>query len=301
MVPRVAVPLAWLALLGATAPALALPAGGRAQGDVPWTVPTDLPQAAEDVRAGLDQVADASEIEQARRAHRSIAGDLDALAPHAVDLAGRSGELFATYRTQLARALADGNLSDARSLAGAAANLLEDEIRPRVDRWAVNRTALAPGPVRWSNGDPVVSVVLVNPPGGGLGAFDVGIAFEEARPTDAGAAVGRGEASVDTANRTARVASFSAQALANLDAGRQRLVLGEVQLDRLEPDRLVNATARVHELVASDGGEVPALGLASSSTVPERPSGLDVGAWWPIAALAVGALVLVALVRRLEV
>lgn len=302
MAPPVAVPLALLALLGAASPALAPSAGAQSPSGFGWTVPDDLPSRTEDVQAGLERIADAESLDEARRTHRGIAPDLARLASHAVDLAERAGELLGTYRMELDARLAAGNLSDARSIAQAAANLLADEIQPRVDRWAGNRTVVAPGPLRWSDGDLVVAIVLANPPTQGLGALDVELRFESARPTGASVATGRGDATVDRDNRTARVASFSAQALANLEGDRaQRLVLGRVQLEELEPGDRVNATVRVHELVTSGGEEILALGLTGSATVPSTPSGFDLGTWWPLAALGAGAAGVWGIVRRLEV
>lgn len=297
---RAALPLALVALLGAIGPAA--PVVGAAQAGSPsWSIPDDLPGRTAAILDGLERLATAEDIEHARRAHDEIAEPLDRTIPHAVDLAGRSGELLGTYATELETQLAAGNLSDARSIAQAAANLVEDEIEPLVDRWAQDRTVVAPGPARWSGDELVLSIVLVNPPPEGLGAFDIELVFDASRPTGAGAATGQGEAIVDRANRTARVASFSAQALANLDKSGPRIALGEVQLEPTEAGDTVNATAHVNELVTPEGSRVLALGPTGSSTVPERPSGFDVGTWWPLAAVGVGAVALIAGVRRLEV
>lgn len=298
--PRAPTWLALVALLGAVA-ATAPVQGAGEPGSAPWSIPDDLPERTATITQGLDRIAAAEDIEQARRAHDEIAEPLARTVPHAVDLAGRSGELLGTYATELEAQLAAGNLSDARSVAQAAANLIEDEIQGPVDRWDENRTVVAPGPARWSGDELVVSIVLANPPPEGLGAFDVELAFDASRPTSARAATGQGDATVEPANGTARVASFSAQALANLDKSGPRVVLGEVQLDPLDEGASVNATAGVHELVTPDGSPVLALGLTGSSTVPKAPGGFDVGAWWPIAAVGAGAVGLVALVRRLEV
>lgn len=298
--PRAPAWLALVALLGAVA-STAPVQGAEEPGSASWSIPDDLPGRTATITGGLDRIAAAEDVEQARSAHAEIADPLERTVPHTIDLAGRSGELLGTYASELEAQLAAGNLSDARSVAQAAANLLEDEIRPLVDRWDENRTVVAPGPARWSGDDLVVSIVLVNPPPEGLGAFDVELAFDASRPTGAHAATGQGETTVDPDNRTARVASFSAQALANLEKSGPRIVLGEVQLEPPDEGTPVNATAGVHELVTPDGSPVLALGLTGSSTVPKAPDGFDVGAWWPIVAVGAGAVGLVALVRRLEV
>lgn len=298
--PRAPVWLALIALLGTLAPAVPVQGAGE-PGSASWSIPGDLPGRTATIAEGLEQIAAAEDVEQARRAHEEIAEPLARTVPHAIDLAGRSGELLGTYASELEAQLAAGNLSDARSIAQAAANLLEDEIRELVERWDENRTVVAPGPVRWSGDDLVVSVVLVNPPPGGLGAFDVELALDANRPTGASLATGQGEATVDPANRTARVASFSAQALANLEKSGPRVVLGEVQLEPVDAGSTVNATAGVHELVTPDGSPVLALGLTGSSTAPKASGGFEVGAWWPIVAVGAGAAVLIVGVRRLEV
>lgn len=267
--------------------------------------PTDLSGRVDALGGNLTRIAAADTLEQARAAHRQVLDLAPGVLPHAADLAGRHGELVATLLDELDTQLAAGNLSDARSLAQAAVNTLEDEIVPRVDRWAVNRTAVAPGPIRHGDDGLRVAIVLVNPPPARIGAIDVTLSTGEATPLEATVATGQGEATVDAGNRTARVASFDAQALANLDAtSRERIVLGEVTLDAtgLSAGDTLELTVDVQAIADRDGREVLALGLAHQGTVPatEDTGLVPATRWLALGGLVGGAAIVVTWIRRWE-
>lgn len=296
--------LAALALLATLAPA------GAAPGDpseLAGPIPEGLPGAFGDLAAALGNVSEAESVGEARRAHGDVQPAAADAVPHAPDLAGREGRLLATYLDRLDDALSAGDLDDARSLAAAADDLVREELRPAAERWSENRTAVRAGPARPDGEGLVLPVVLVNPPPGGVGAFDVEVSTPEGapRPVSGSLAAGRGETRADEANRSVRLAAFQPGELAQLAPERRVATLGEVRLGGPVPEAPVPVDARVHQLATPDGERVPALGLATESAVldgdagtlaglPERWVGLGL-----VVALA-GATALAAR-RRLEV
>lgn len=269
------------------------------------TLPEDLPGDVTQLAADLARVAEADDLQTARAAHEQVEASAPHVVPHAPDLAGRDGELLATLLDELDAALARGNLSDARSLAQAGANTLEDDIAPAAEQWSTNRTAITPGPPRWSGDRVLVPLLLVNPPPGGLGAVDVEVTAN-ATPDRATLATGQGETTIDPTNRTARLASFDAQALANLETNRRETtLLGEVAFgpDALAAGDELKLTVTVRELADPGGHRVLVLGLDETTSVPpeEHGSPLLESRWLAVGGLVLGAAALIALVRRLEV
>lgn len=246
----------------------------------PIEVPEGLDEDAASLEAGLSAIADAEGIEQARQIHAGdVEGPAERLAPYLEDLAGREGELLATYLERLDASLEDGNLSDARSLAGAGANQARQALVPAAQAWEANRTALAAGPVEASEQGPRVSLVLVNPPPGGIAALDVEMRVENATPTEAQLAQGQGETQTNPANGSVRWASFDAANLAGVDADGPRTLLGQVQLDVESSVETITTDVDVHQLADADGREVPAVGLAGQRQVPED-AGSAIGEVW---------------------
>lgn len=266
--------------------------------------PQALPDTTEQLVEGLETVADASNLTQARQAHAGVEPLEPRVLPHTKTLAGRHGELAATLMDELEAAIARGNLSDARSLAQAAASTLREDVMPPVERWDRNRTAVTTGPPRWVDDAIHVPVILVNPPPGGIGAFDVEVS-PGGTPTAATLAHGQGEERIDEVNGTARLASFDARALTHLDTtGRASIVLGEITLahDELRPGDTLNTSTELHALADAEGSGVLAVTLASTSHLPAAgEEGLLGPRAWAIGGVVAGALGLVFVVRRLEV
>jgi hypothetical protein len=285
-------PLLALALLASV-----FPVDGQVSDDL--RVPESLAEPAEDLRDGLTQVADADTIDEARQAHDdAVRGPADQLLLYASDLADRSGGLLATDLDRLDEQLAAGNLSDARSLASAGAQLVADDVQPVAERWDRNRTALAAGPVQPTEEGPAVALVLVNPPPGSIAAVDASLTLEAATPRSASLALGQGETTVDPANGTVRWASFDASAAASLATdGAQPIALGEARIDPTADTIATNVT--VHDLLDADGQPTPAIGLASDREVPADGTGLPT-TWLALGGVALGAVGLGWWVQRWE-
>lgn len=280
---------------------------GTASGQ-PLSVPASLGEPADRLVEGLSTLEDSSSLDEARQVHRErVRPPARNLTPHVVDLAGRDGQLLETYLERLGDQLAEGNLSNARSLAGAARNVVEEDVAPAARQWDGNRTALGIGPLRWLEGDVAGSLVLVHPPPAGIGAFAARAGIQgPTHPAGGSLDVGRGDVRVEPANGTVRWASFDASALARLDGGtRSRIALGTLQLDpsNLSAGDRVHTHVAVEELVDSNGDRLTAIGLAASHEVPARSqSGLGLARnWLAIGGVALGAVGLVYLARRWEV
>lgn len=279
-----------LLALGLTLACALLAAGTGAEED---PAPASLARGARDLQTGLEQLAEAEDLEQARQLHsehvQPAAGELSG---YLEDLAGDDGRLLASYLERTQASLAEGELSDARSLAGAGANLLGDEIVPVAERWDVNRTFVLAGPLQTDSRGLVVPLVLVNPPPAGVAAYDVSLSFPDAQPQDATVEVGRGEVHVDEANATVRWASFDASSMARLGSpGAERVLLGEAILDPgdLEPGDELAVDAQANELLDPEGDPVPAVGSDNQRTVPEPETGLD-QTWVALGGVGVAAL-----------
>lgn len=179
------------------------------------------------------------------------------------DLDARDGDLLGNYWEGLRGEVRTGNLSDVRSLARAARGLLDDELLPQLRSWAGNGTFLTPGNAQAAAGGATrVPVLLFHPPPGGVGAFDLEVRVDPdaVRVAGAEAAVGQGEATVDAGNGSARVASFDARALGNLDSGGVFVTLAHVTVEpRSGGDVPVVLDVHVRELVRPDGTAVPAV------------------------------------------
>jgi hypothetical protein len=268
-------------------------------------VPEALPQAARDLATALDRVAGQDSLGGMQAAHADSADERRAVRPHAEDLAGGDGALLVTLLDRLDEQLDAGNASDAEDLARAAASTTRSHVVPAADTWSRNRTAVGPGEATWQGDRVAVPVVLHNAPPAGLGAFDVELALAgEATPVEADVAVGRGEATVDPDDGTARVASFDPAALANLDPGTgEAAVLGTVLVDgeQVASGDELRAEARPLEVATPDGHRVVTLGLAGNGTVPEPGGELFNGRVLALAGVGVGAVVALAAARRLEV
>jgi hypothetical protein len=290
----------WLALALGLTLASAGPVAGQAAED---PIPASLAQPSEQLRHGLDQLRDADEIERARQVHADqIQPPADQLAPYLADLAGEDGRLLATYLDRLDQALADGNLSDARSLAGAAANLVDDEVRPLTQRWDANRTALLAGPLTHGSEGLVVPLVLHNPPAAGLAAVDASLTIDAGEPLEAHVEHGQGDTHLDPANGTVRWASFETSSLAELDTHRtDRVLLGRAVVDTdWTPGETTAIQAHAHELLDPEGEPVPAVGVETQRTVPARDEG-SASRWLALAGIGLAGLGLTWWVRRWEV
>lgn len=257
-------------------------------------VPSDLPDDARAFRDALDDIASA-EDEQAMRAAYAEAEPLaDDVVPHLRDLHD-SGDLLAELWRLLGPEVEDGDLSDAGSLAGEAAGTLDDDLVPAADRWAGSETTVTPGTADGNR----VPVVLIHPPSSGLGAFDVQVQADDGAvvPTEASVAIGQGTSDVDTANGTARLASFDGKALAGLGStSRDVVVLGHVTY----PADAGSLTVEVDvlELVDPDARPVLSVSPAGTARVADAASGLSAGT---VGLVAVGVLGIGAVVgvRRL--
>lgn len=297
LAPRRAWPLAALGLLAA---AVALGAADAAEPAVPET----LGEPAGELASGLAELSDAEELERARQVHRErVQGPAEPLQRYGPDLAGEDGRLLSTYLDRLSTQLAAGNLSDARSLAGAGAQLTADEIRPLAERWDGNRTAVFAGPPEVTDGGLRVPLVLANPPPSGIAAYDASLTVPGAEPVDAATELGRGEIRLDAANGTVRWASFDASSLARLSPrGADRVVLGTAVFadETLSAGSTVTLETQAHEVLDPDGEPIPAVGVDGRREVPETDGGGG-GAWWTLAGVGVAALSLGWWVSRWEV
>lgn len=219
-------------------------------------VPTGLAADTASFRSALDNASKAEGIAGIRAAvgdARQVAPDV---VPHLVALGDADGALLAELWRSLRVEARAGNASNARSLAAAAVDTLEDDLQPRVQAWDANRTTVTPG-VPKADGD--VPVLLIHPPSAGMGAFDVRVTVNGSTPPkDAAVAVGQGESRIDRANRSARLASFDAQALAGLGTGaRDVVVLGHVSYPA--DAGTIDLDVDVLELVDPDGRPIPAV------------------------------------------
>lgn len=294
--PRGAVGLV-LALTLASIPT----AAGQA---APGTVPETLAEPTLALEDGLDDLRGAEDINQAREIHQDRVGPhAQDVAPYLEDLVREDGRLLATYLDRIDQALEEGEASDARSLAGAAANLVEDEILPVAQRWDANRTAVMAGPLQASSDGLRVGLVLVNPPPGGIAAFDASLSFQTAAPLGASVELGQGETRIDDANATVRWASFDASTLARLSPQQaERVLLGDAELDQgpLEPGSTIVVEAHAHELRDSEGQPVPTIGVDAERTVPEAHEGAS-AAWWALGGVGVASVGLGWWIHRWEV
>lgn len=256
-------------------------------------VPASLAEPAGELHTGLEALAEAEDLERARQLHREdVQPPAGELSGYLEDLAGEDGRLLARYLDRVETSLEEGELSDVRSLAGAGANLLEDEIVAVAERWDANRTAVLAGPLQADDRGLVVPLVLLNPPPAGVGAYDVALSFPDAQPREATVEVGRGEVHVDEANATVRWASFDASQMARLGSpGAERVLLGEAILDsgELETGDRLAVDAQARELIGPEGDAVPAVGADTERTVPEPETGLET-TWVALGGVGVAAL-----------
>lgn len=293
-----------LAVAGPVLLALALLAVPTAAGAGAPSVPEDLPGDARELADRLDATASQEDLAAMRAAHANLTPLAERVLEHAEDLAGRQGALVDTYLERLDEQLDAGNRSDAESLARAAATTTREHLVPAAEAWDVNRTAIAPGTASWTDEGLAIAIVLAHPPPAGVGAVDVEVQVTPpASPEAATLALGQGETSVDQANGTARLASFDAAALANLDRSTQRATIGTVVLDPdgLEPADTVDLAVTPHEAATPDGRATPVIGLASTVEVPEEGGGLFSTRLLALAGVGAGAVLLFGLSRRLEV
>lgn len=268
-------------------------------------VPQTLAEPAHDLEAALAELSQAEDLEEARQLHRErVEPTATALMPYAADLAGEDGRLLATYLERLAERLEAGNLTDARSLAGAAADLVRDELLDVAERWDANRTALMAGPLEATDDGWRVSLVLVHPPPSGIAAFDAELAIPEATPREAAVELGQGQTRLDPANGTVRWASFDARSTARLSPqGADRVVLGQATLEPDTPsdtERLATQ-ASVFEVLDPEGREVPVVGLDGARQIPEEGADGASRGWLALAGLGLAATGVGLWVRRWEV
>lgn len=296
-------PLHRAGLLTALAFVAAAVALGAAQAAEP-SVPETLGQPAGQLAAGLGALADAEDLERARQLHRErVQPPAEPMQQYAPDLAGEDGRLLSTYLDRLSTQLAAGNLSDARSLAGAGAQLIDDEVRPVAERWDENRTAAFAGPPETTEAGVRVPLVLANPPPSGIAAYDVSLTLPGAEPVDATIELGQGETRLDPANGTVRWASFDASSMARLSPrGADRVVLGAAvfSTDTLSPGSSVTLETQANEVLDPEGRPVAAVGVDGQREVPEDPGGVG-EAWWALAGVGVAAATLGWWVHRWEV
>lgn len=262
-------------------------------------VPTTLVADTAAFRSALSDAAGAEDASTLRAAVADAGEVAPDVVPHLVALGGSDGRLVAELWRNLRTEARTGNLSNARSLAAAAVDTVEDDLTPRVAAWDDNRTTVTPG-------DPStpgrVPVVLIHPPPTGLGAFDVRVAVDGSTPpTEAAVAIGQGTSSIDPVNRTARLASFDAKALAGLGSGaRDVVVLGHVAYPA--EAGTVSLDVDVVELVDPDGRSVPAVSPSADVSVAARGGAgipANVLAIALVAALGVGGLLVVRRLVRL--
>lgn len=270
----------------------------------PGTVPESLAEPTLALEAGLDDLRQAEDIDQARQIHEDrVQPHAQDVAPYLEDLVDEDGRLLATYLDRIGQALDEGEASDARSLAGAAANLVEDEIVPIAKRWDANRTAVMAGPLQASSDGLRVGLVLVNPPPGGIAAFDASLTFQTAAPLAANVELGQGETRIDDANATVRWASFDASTVARLSPQQtERVLLGQADLDEesLEAGSKLVVHAHVHELRDAEGDAVPTIGVDAERTVPQAEEGGST-MWIALGGVGVASLGLGWWVHRWEV
>lgn len=261
-------------------------------------VPTSLPDDARTYRSALSNASEADGIEPIRDAVDDARQVAPRVVPHLVDLGGSDGDLLAELWSTLDDEARAGNATNARSLAGAAVDVLDDTLIDRADAWDRNRTTITPG--RASGAE--VPIVLIHPPPSGLGAFEIEVVADApVQPTAARVAVGQGQTRLDPDNGSAALASFDAKALAGLGgASRDVVTLGHVTF----PDDAgtIDVEVEVVELVDPDGREVPVVSPAgeveiASAGALEVPT--NVLALGLVAALGIGAVVAIRRVVKL--
>lgn len=238
-----ALALAWL---------LIVPGVGAAPID---RVPTSLPGDARTYRSALGNASQAESIDAIRAAVDDAGQVAPDVVPHLVDLGGSDGELLAELWPTLRDEARAGNATNARSLAGAAVDVLDDTLVDRADAWGRNRTTITPGRTSGTR----VPIVLLHPPPSGLGAFEIRVSADDpVAPTGATVAVGQGQTSLDPDNGSAALASFDARALAGLGgASQQAVTLGHVTFP--SGAGTIPVEVEVVELVDPDGRSVPAV------------------------------------------
>lgn len=305
-----------LALPGSAAAALVLLVLPVAAAGTPTApaerVPQDLPGDTAALGSRLGNVSEAQDLEAARNEAAAAESLAEDLLPHLRDLQGddRAGDLVAELWSSLDRALREGNLSDARSLAASANDTLEDDLRPRVDAWARNGTAVTAGEPVAAEGEGFrLPIVVLDPPPGGIGALDAGIEVDpdRVRPTAARIEAGQGEVDVDPANGTARAASFQARSLAGLGSAGPRaatFAVVDVTPEAAVEGATVDVAVTLHAAADAQGSPTPVLALDGAAVVPPSDDGLL--PWIPSSWAGLGAVGLLgagaaAGARRLEV
>lgn len=274
---------------------LVLPSVGAAPID---RVPTSLPEDARTYRSALGNASDAEGIDAIRAAVGEARQVAPRVVPHLVDLGGSDGDLLAELWGALRDEARAGNATNARSLAGAAVDTLDDPLIARADAWDRNRTTVTPGRAAGDR----VPVVLIHPPPAGLGAFEIRVAADApVQPTEATVAIGQGQTRLDPDNGSAALASFDARALAGLGGGsRQVVTLGHVTFPA--DAGTIPVQVEVVELVDPDGRPLPAVSptgeveIASAGLLEVPANVLALGL---VAALGIGAVVAVRRVVRL--
>lgn len=263
-------------------------------------VPEGLPDQAAALEQRLGNLSQADGEAAMERAWPPVEDAARGVLGPAVDLTGRHGGLLTSYIDQLDTEVAAGNTTNVRSLARSAADVVADEIRPTVETWARQPTTLTLGEGRTVDEDRVrVPVVMIHPPPGGVGAVDVSVVTSATgwRPVEASIDTGHGEAHVDPANGTARLASFDAKSLAKLSSVRAGVVVGHVLLEGAssEDGSTGQAEVRVHAVADRDGEEVPAVGAPAEIQATEAAgTGWQLGTWGAVAVvggLGIGAVI----------
>lgn len=301
--------LAAVLLLATAAPATAQTSSAA---DAPMDrVPAALLADTVELRRALENASAADGADQLRAAHARAADVAPDVLPHLRTLGASDGELMSAYWTSFDEEVAaangsdDANATNARSLARAAVRTLRDDLEPRVRAWDRVRTAVTPGAASAAgDGRLRVPVLLLNPPPGGLGAFDVELVAPPGTlvPVAAEVAVGQGQARVEADNGSARLAAFDAQALAGLSSGVPSVTLGTVTYrvadaapaaspGGLDPDpdpSPVVLRVVLHELVDPGADPVPAVAPDGAVSAAAAAGAAGPPAW--TALLLVGGL-----------
>lgn len=283
-----------MVLLAATAPmATAVPA-----------VPTDLPARTTELRTALEDLSEATSADEARELWGTVPQSGDPTASALWDLSPTDGDLLAAYLDGLDEAIAEGNLTDVRSLARAAESLVEEALEPLAATWATNATGVAPGePEMRPDGTLRVPVILHNPPPAGVGAFDVALHADPETASAVGGTVslGTGQATADTANGSVRLASFDAKAAGGFGQGhRAFLHLGYAVFEPTDDRGNLTLDVRIHELVDPQGERLLAVGADGDLVVPAQvdASAFRLPAWAVWGLVAAGVVGVWALGRR---
>lgn len=290
------------------------PAGPAEPVDPIDRVPVELMERTVELRHALENVSGAGSAKAARTAHARAKAPAAYALSHLPSLAGADGELVVELWRTLGPEVEAGNLTNARSLAGSAVQTLRGDVEPRVEAWDARRTAVTVGlPSAASGGGVRLPLVLLNPPPGGLAAFDVEVRLppDGARALGGGAQAGQGQERVDAANGSVRVASFDARALAGLATAQEVVVLGHALYEPVQPIEPVGTVTggplpvavKVHDLVDPQGTSVPVvspdgsvdLAAARAGTAALLPpGGVALGL---VAVLGAGALLVIRRIR----